>query len=184
MYSKSQAFQISWIIRITCWAFLIPCPNLDIYEFRTSEPIFVFKPKFSSNQLKEEAWVVTTSMVFTMQKQTSSSGKAQPFLITGTNFSSGSGSMNQSKIAVGNKTTAYICIGTTKWSIILFEECFQGWIWLINQTFLLRDCTYRRVYSTWSHITLLINTWAKMEEKKEAGEEGNKEEREGEEEFS
>lgn len=126
--NKSQTFQISWIIRITCWAFLIPCPNLGIYEFRTSEPIFVFKPKFSSNQLKEEAWVVTTSMVFTMQKQTSCSGKAQPFLITGTNFSSGSGSMNQSKIAVGNKTIAYICIGTTKWSIILFEECFQGWI--------------------------------------------------------
>ena len=38
-------------------------------------------------------------------------------------------------------------------------------------------------YSTWSHTTLLINTWAKMEEKKEAREEEN-EEREGEEEFS
>ena len=183
--NKSQAFQISWIIRITSWAFLIPCLNLGIYEFRTSEPIFVFKPKFSSNQLKEEARVVTTPMVFIMQKQTSCSGKAQPLLITGANFSPGSWSMNQSKIAIGNKTTVYICIGTTKWSIIIWRM-FPGvdFHWWIKPFFwgIVPIGGYR--YNTWSHTTLLINTREKMEENKEAREEENKEEREGEEEFS
>lgn len=42
-------------------------------------------------------------MAFIMQRQTSCSGNALPFLITGGNFSLGTESMNQSKIAVGNK---------------------------------------------------------------------------------
>lgn len=56
---------------------------------------------------------------------------------------------------------------------------------MINQTSLLNDCTYRRVQVQYlSHTRLLINTWAKMEGKKAAREEENKEEREGEEEYS
>ena len=93
--------------------------------------------------------------------------------------------MNQSKIAIGNKTTAYICIGTTKWSIIIWRMLpGVDFHWLIKPFFwgIVLIGGYR--YNNWSHTTLLINTRAKMEENKEVREEENKEEREGEEEFS
>lgn len=80
----------------------------------------------------------------------------------------------KAKLLLVVKNTAFH-IGTTKWSMMFYY--FQGNINpLINQTSLLKDCTYRRVKYL-NHTRLLINLCVKMEGKKEEKEE--EKEREG-----